>query len=76
MLKFDNAKSTDEVLALLQGLIRIRLLIMRGIGWPKEPSMKAGKLPAALESVKHQDPLGDIAIDALVVRQSERSEGG
>lgn len=75
MLDFDAATSLEARLKALEGILKLRRLVMDMIGWPKPPTMRRGKLPAALDAFRSQDPLGDIAIDALVVR-SEPSEGG
>lgn len=71
MLDFDAATTLEGRLKALDGLIRLRRLVMDMVGWPKPPTMRPGKMPAALDAIRSQDPLGDIAIDALVVRQPE-----
>lgn len=71
MLAFDGSKDVKTKLEVLGGLIRIRLLILRGIGWPKEPSLKGGRVPCSLENVKAHDPLGDIDVEAMVQASTE-----
>lgn len=67
MLHFDASSDLKGKLDALGGLIRLRLLILRGIGWPKEPSMKGGRMPAALDNIRSHNPLGDVDVESSTV---------
>jgi hypothetical protein len=64
MVAFDAAPDLTARLAALGGLIKVRLLILRGIGWPKEPTFK-GKMPTALSG--NHNPMEDIDVMAMTV---------
>lgn len=66
MLDFDASTTIEGRLKALDGLLRIRRMVMDMVGWPKPPTMRPGKLPAALETVRHLNPFGDIAVSAVV----------
>ncbi len=67
MMAFDSAPDLKVRLDALGGLIRIRLLILRGIGWPKEPALKAGRPPRCLDPIRSHNPLGDVDVQDAVV---------
>lgn len=67
MLDFDASPDLKGRLDALGGLIRVRLMILRGIGWPKEPTMRPGRLPCSLDAVRSHDPLGDVDVESAVV---------
>ena len=66
MMDFDAATTMEGRLKALDGLIKCRRLMMDMVGWPKPPTLKSGKLPAALETVKHHNPLGDVDVSSVV----------
>lgn len=71
MMQFDAAPDLKARLDALGGLIRLRLLILRLIGWPKEPTLRGGKIPYALLGTANRDPAGDIDIEAMVKASTE-----
>lgn len=73
MMDFDAATTLESRLKALDGLIRLRRLAMDMVGWPKPPTMRPGKLPAALETVKHHNPLADIDVESLTIARRDAS---
>lgn len=67
MLAFDGAADVQKKLDILTGLTRLRLMVLRFIGWPKEPTMRPQKLPTALDGVRHHNPLGDVDVPSMTV---------
>lgn len=71
MLDFDAATSAKERLEISSGLIRVRLFILRCIGWPKEPTMRGGAMPTALSGVAHHNPLLDLDAEPIDAAPSD-----
>ena len=67
MLEFDAAQTLSDRVKALDALLRIRTWIRDSIGWPKPPTLRPGRLPAALDSVRSHNPLGDLDAEVLPV---------
>lgn len=66
-LRFDLAKTTEEKLKILDGLLKLRRMIMEALGWPKPPTLRGGKLPQAMEGERNHELLADIDVAAIPV---------
>lgn len=71
MLDFDLATTLEGRLKALDGLLRVRRMVMDMVGWPKPPTMRPGKMPAALDAVRSHNPLGDLDVSAVPVPMPE-----
>lgn len=72
MMDFDAATTLEARLKALDGILKLRRLVMDMVGWPKPPTMRPGKMPAALEGVDH-NPLGDIDVETLTITRRDAS---
>lgn len=64
MLAFANAKELGPMLQAHAALIRHRLLVLRMIGWPKEPAYR-GPMPRCLDGIGNHNPMADIDVSAI-----------
>lgn len=63
-LDFDSATTPEERREADAALTRKRLLILRMIGWPREPTLK-GHLPRAMDGIGNANPLSDLDIGSM-----------
>ena len=75
LMIYDSLNTREDLplkLSVMDRIIRLRLLILRFIGWPKEPTLKTGRMPESLAGAARHNPLTDI--EAVELPQSEVPE--
>ncbi|MCC7375414.1 MAG: hypothetical protein IT581_12235 [Verrucomicrobiales bacterium] len=66
MLAFDAAKTIEEKLKILDGLLRVRRMMLDVLGWPKPPTMRGNFMPQAVDGERNHDPMSDIEVPAMI----------
>lgn len=73
MMDFDAATTLEARLKALEGILKLRRMVMDMVGWPKPPTMRPGKMPAALDNVRAHNPLADIDVESLTIARRDAS---
>lgn len=76
MLAFDAAKTIEEKLKILDGLLRVRRMMLDVLGWPKPPTMRGGFMPQAVDGERNHDPMSDLDVSAVPIPPHSEGEKG